>query len=376
MQRTENINSFIVMDIVKKAREYKDSIHFEVGEPDLKASKSVQEALQQAVESKRFSYTESLGLKSLREEIAKHYKRVYDVDVNYKNILITPGTSGAFLVAYSLTCDYGKTLGFSDPGYPCYKNISYLLNIEPKRVNVYKDTNYQITKEHLKGLKLSALQISNPANPTGNIYESSNLKELIDYANSNSIAFISDELYHGLVYDAPIKSALNFSKDVFVINGFSKYYLMPGFRVGWLIVPDAYIKKAEEIAQNIFISAPTISQYSALKAFDYNYLEETTKLFKERRDYMYNELKSLFSIPKLPQGAFYIWADISKYESDSQVFAKKLFDSTRVAVTPGIDFGKNGTEKYVRFAYTTSLDNIKEGIARIKDFLKSEYGVV
>ncbi len=373
MERIENINSFIVMDIVQKSREFNDSIHFEIGEPDLEPPLRVQELAKKAIDNKNFSYTNSMGLKELRVEISKHYKRVYAVDVNWENILITPGTSGAFLVAYSLTCDYNKNLAFSDPGYPCYKNISNLLHINPVKIEVFSDTNYQITKESLKNRSIDALQISNPANPTGNIYDNKNLKELINYCNQNSIAFISDELYHGLVYNKKIKSALNFSKDVFVINGFSKYFLMPGFRVGWLIVPDSYRKKAEEIAQNIFISAPTISQYSAIGAFDYNYLQTKTDIFKARRDYMYNNLKDIFEIPALPEGAFYIWANISKYEQDSQIFAKKLFDKTHVAITPGIDFGTNKTNKYVRFAYTTSLDNIKEGIKRIKQFIKQEY---
>ncbi len=373
MQRLKGISSFIVMDIVKKAREHSDSIHFEIGEPDLKPNPKVELAAIKALQESKFGYTQSLGLQSLREKIAKHYSSTYGIDLDYKNIIITPGTSGAFLVAYSLTCDYNGSLGFSDPGYPCYKNISNLLYINPTKIEVFSNSNFQITKEHLNGLNLSALQISNPANPTGNIYDYSNLKELIEYCNKHSIAFISDELYHGLTYDTKVETALKFSKDVFVINGFSKYYLMPGFRVGWLIVPDNYIKKAEEIVQNIFISAPTISQYAALDAFDYSYLKSSKNIFKTRRDYLYNELSKLFKIPTLPSGAFYIWADISKYENNSQIFAQKLFSKTHVAVTPGIDFGTNQAEKYVRFAYTTNLENIKEGIKRIKKFLKDEY---
>ena len=367
--RIKNITSFLVMDIVKKARKYKDAIHFEVGQPDLNPSPNVKEALHQAVNDNNFFYTESLGLKELRVKVQQHYKDIYGVEVNKNNILITPGTSGAFLVAYSLTCDYNKELGFSDPGYPCYKNISYLLNIQPSLLNVSKETNFQIFPEQLENKTLDALQISNPSNPTGNIYNREDLALLIEYCLKNNIHFISDELYHGLVYDEPISTALEFSHDVFVINGFSKYYCMPGFRVGWIIVPDKFIKKAEAIAQNIFISAPTLSQFSAIEAFDYKYLEKNKEIFRERRDYLYNELKSIFDIPIFPQGAFYIWVDISKYSDNSFIFAKDLFDKTKVAVTPGIDFGDNQTHKYVRFAYTIDIESIKEGIARIKIFL-------
>jgi len=367
--RTKKITSFLVMDIVKKARKYKDAIHFEVGQPDLNPSPNVKEALHKAVNDNNFFYTESLGLKELRVEIQQHYKDTYGVEVNKNNILITPGTSGAFLVAYSLTCDYNQQLGFSDPGYPCYKNISYLLNIKPNLLKVSKETNFQISPEQLENKKLDALQISNPSNPIGNIYNSEDLALLIKYCLKNNIDFISDELYHGLVYDEPISTALEFSQDVFVINGFSKYYCMPGFRVGWIIVPNKFIKKAEAIAQNIFISAPTLSQFSAIEAFDYTYLEKNKEIFKERRDYLYNELKNIFDIPIFPQGAFYIWVDISKYSDDSFIFAKDLFDKTKVAVTAGIDFGDNETHKYVRFAYTIDMESIKEGISRIKSFL-------
>ena len=368
--RLDEISSFIVMDIVREANRFSDAIHFEVGQPDLPPAPKVVKELCN-IPNSGFGYTPSMGLKSLQEAIAMHYKEVYGVSVDSKNILITPGTSGAFLVAFALACDYSGNLGISDPGYPCYKNISHLLNINPVAINVYKDSNYQITKEHLKGLNLDALQISNPANPTGNIYDNSNLEELIEYCLDNNIAFISDELYHGLTYDVKIDSALKYSDEVFVINGFSKYFCMPGFRVGWLIVPDRFIKKAEEIAQNIFISAPTISQYAAINAFDYEYLKGVNLEFKRRRDYLYNELKDIFKIESIPQGAFYIWADISKYSNDSLDFSKKLLQDLHVATTPGIDFGKNGTNRYIRFAYTRESEHLKEGVERIKRYLGS-----
>jgi len=369
MKRLKDLTPFIVMDIVKEAAKYGDTIHFEIGQPDLLPSPKVKEALLKAAQENRFSYTQTEGLEILREKIAAHYKKVYDIEINPKNILLTPGTSGAFLVVYSLALDYGEKIGFADPGYPSYKNFAYVLDIEPVFIDVFKDSNYCITKEHLKNLKIDALQISNPSNPIGNIYSNENLKELIDYCEKEGIAFISDELYHGLTFEKKPQSALKFSENVFVINGFSKFFCMPGFRLGWIIVPNKFLKKAVEIAQNLFISSPTLSQYAAIKAFDYEYLENVNKTYKKRRDFLYDNLKEIFEIPVKPEGAFYIWADTSKYSSDSFYFCKEILEKTHVALTPGIDFGKNETKKYVRFSYTNSIKNMREGVERIKDFL-------
>ncbi len=357
------------MQIVKEAAKFKDAIHFEVGQPDLHPPLGVKKKLLEAVDKDRYSYTESLGLLKLREKIKEHYKTIYNIKISEKNILITPGTSGAFLVAYSLCLDYKENLGFSDPGYPCYKNFSYLLDINPIFIKVFKESNYQITKDHIKNIPLKALEISNPANPTGNVYEKENLKELIGYCNEKGIYFISDELYHGLTYEKRAYSALEFSDEVFVINGFSKYFCMPGFRVGWIIVPDRFVKKAEEIAQNLFISAPTLSQYAALGAFDYEYLSKVRDIFKQRRDFLYKNLKNIFYIPSIPNGAFYIWADISKYSDNSLLFCRELLDKTHVAVTPGVDFGNNKTNKFIRLAYTIDIEKMEEGVERIKKFL-------
>ena len=369
MQRLKDLTPFIVMDIVKEAAKYSDTIHFEIGQPDILPSPKAKEALLKAAQENRFTYTQTEGLKILREKIAVHYKKVYDIEINPENILLTPGTSGAFLVIYSLALDCGERIGFADPGYPSYKNFAYILDIEPIFINVFKDTNYCITKEHLKSVKIDALQISNPSNPTGNIYSDENLKELIEYCEKEGIAFISDELYHGLTYEKKSQSALKFSKNVFVINGFSKYFCMPGFRLGWIIVPDRFLRKAQMLAQNLFISPPTLSQYAALNAFDYEYLENVKKTYKKRRDFLYDSLKEIFEIPTKPQGAFYIWVNISKYSNDSFYFCKEILDKIHVALTPGIDFGKNETKKYVRFSYTNSIKNMREGIERMKDFL-------
>jgi len=365
------MSSFIVMDIVREAQKYDDTIHFEIGQPDLNPSPKVKQRLQQALDDNKFAYTESKGLEELREKISLMYKQNYNVDVDKNRIILTPGTSGAFLVAYTLTLKHKHNLGLSDPSYPCYKNFANMLDINPCFMNIDKTTNYELTVNHLQGKDINALQISSPCNPTGNLYSKDNLEELINYCDDNNISFISDELYHGLTYEQNAHTALEFSDNAFVINGFSKYYCMPGMRLGWIIVPDSLAREAEIIAQNIFISAPTLSQYAALEAFDDEYLNSIRDIFKERRDYLYKELNDIFDVDAKPDGAFYLWANVSKYTDDSFSFAKELLENIHIATTPGVDFGANKTNEYLRFAYTRDIAHMKEGINRLKKYLET-----
>ena len=194
---------------------------------------------------------------------------------------------------------------------------------------------------------------------------------MVEYCEENNIHLISDEIYHGLVYDNEEHTALEFSDNAIVINGFSKYFCMPGFRLGWIILPEKFIRKAEIILQNVFIAPPTVSQIAALGAFDYEYLKTITQEYKKRRDYLYNELKELFTIDAKPEGAFYIWANIEKYSNNSYEFTKKILEDIHVAITPGVDFGKNNTDKYIRFAYTKDIDHLKEGVERLKSYLSN-----
>jgi len=368
--RIDKVSPFIVMDIVKESQKYKDTIHFEIGEPDLDASEKVYHALDKAIKEKKLHYTESLGLLELREKIAEFYAKKYRVDVSPDRILITCGTSGGFLIVYSILLNAGEKLALTDPGYPCYKNFSYLLDEVPILIPVDKSTDYQLTSEHLKAYTdIKAVQISSPSNPTGNIYSEEVLKELIQYCEEKDIYFISDEIYHGLVYDKREHTALEFSDKAIVVNGFSKYFCLPGLRLGWVILPKDLVRKAEIVMQNVFISAPTLSQYGALEAFDYEHLNNVTHTFKKRRDFLYSQLKDIFDIDVKPEGAFYIWANIEKYSNDSYRFSKELLEKIHVAVTPGIDFGKNNTHKYIRFAYTREISHLEEGVKRLKEYL-------
>lgn len=352
-----------------------DVIHLEVGEPDLDAPPAVIEAFTKAVKDGKYKYTSALGLMELREAIADYYHRRYGVDISPGRIAITPGTSGAFLVVYAMLLESGQKIALSDPSYPCYKNFSYILDTEPVFIPVNEETGFCITAEQLKKHKeITAVQISSPSNPIGNVYDSSRLSELIDYSQREKIAFISDEIYHGLVYDEKERTALEYSDDVIVINGFSKYFCMPGLRIGWMILPEGLMRKAEMAIQNVFIAANTPAQYAALNAFDEKHLDTVRDEFRKRRDYLYESLSGLFLIPQKPLGAFYIWADIGKYGLKGTEFADRLLNESRVAITPGIDFGSNETERFVRLAFTRPASELKEGIKRINAFLAGLQG--
>jgi len=368
----DRISPFIVMDILAKARTMPDAVHMEVGEPDLPPSERVMEAYARAIRDRKFHYTPAMGLLELREKISEHYRTTYGVSVSPERIVITPGTSGAFMVVFSMLTDMEKRLLLSDPSYPCYKNFAYFLGTEPLFVPVYKDTGYEITPEAIGSRDdIGAMVISSPANPTGNLYRDESIRNLIRAAEEKGFHFISDEIYHGLVYDRDEHTALEYSDRVIVINGFSKYFCMPGFRVGWMILPGELVRRAEIIVQNIFIAANTPSQYAAVEAFDVPYLQRVKETFKMRRDYLYSELKHVLTIDAVPDGAFYIWADVSRYTRDSMDFCRKLLEEKAVAVTPGIDFGRNRTDQYVRFAYTQDVSRLKTGVERLKEFLET-----
>ncbi len=367
----EKISPFMVMDILREARALPGAVHMEVGEPDLPPSEKVREALLRAVSDQKFYYTPAKGLVELREKISDYYKKRYSVEISPERIIITPGTSGAFLVVFALVTDEQRRLVLSDPSYPCYKNFSYFLQTRPLFIPVDSSSNYQITPEMLEDIEgAGAVMVSSPSNPTGTVYDPPVFERLIEVAEKKGLWFISDEIYHGLEYEDKVRSALEFSDRAIVINGFSKYFCMPGFRVGWMILPEELVRKAEIIVQNIFIAANTPAQYAATEAFDEDYLSTVRETFRQRRDFLYSRLKELFRIDAPPEGAFYIWVDISNYSNNSVEFCRRLLKQKAVAITPGVDFGENNTIRYVRFAYTRNIDELEEGVKRIKEFLR------
>lgn len=379
-RRIEGISPFHVMALLQRARQLerqgRDVIHMEIGEPDFPTPRRIVEAGLKQISSGSVKYTPATGLPELRQRIAEHYLARYAVSVDPGRIIVTPGASGAFLLGLGISLDPGKQLLMADPCYPCNSNFVKLFDGRPKLVAVDATTDYQLTDElirHHWDVDCAGALITSPSNPTGTLIAPDALAQAIAAVNGLDGFFYSDEIYHGLVYGARAASALQFSQDVFVINSFSKFFGMTGWRVGWLVLPEAYVEAAEKLAQNIFIAAPTHSQYAALAAFDpetLTELEERREQFEKRRDFLYGRLLELgFKIPNKPEGAFYIYADGSDITEDSFRFAHDLLETEAVALTPGIDFGVNRAEHFIRFSYAVSIDRMKTATERLQHFI-------
>ncbi len=380
-RRMKEIDAFYVMGILARARELeadgRSIIHMEIGEPDFISPEPVVRAGIEALQAGETHYTPAVGLPALREAIARYYKESYGVDVAPRRIVITPGASGALLLALGVLIDPGDEVLMADPGYPCNRHFVRMFEGRPRSMPVGPETAYQLT-DGLLGQSLSkntrAVMLASPSNPTGTLVDAEQMKAMCGRAAGQGAAMLVDEIYHGLVYDERrVQTALAFSDDVFVLNSFSKYFGMTGWRLGWLVVPDTYVDAVDRLAQNIFLAASTPAQYAALSAFSketQKVLEQRRDEFRVRRDYLLPALRELgFNIPVTPQGAFYLYADCSAFTNDSFVFARQLLEEAGVAVTPGCDFGEHLAEQHIRFAYTTSLDNLREGVERIKQFL-------
>lgn len=378
--RMNDISPFFVMELLQRAKQLerlgRDIIHMEIGEPDFPTPKSVIDAGVQLLHSGQVKYTPAAGLMQLREKIADFYQQQYEVKLNPHRIFITPGASGAFLLALGACLNPGDEVIMSDPCYPCNSNFIKLYGGQCQFVAVDADTGYQLNagliEQHWTEHSKAAL-IASPSNPTGTVISDLNLKQSIQSVHRLNGCFFSDEIYHGLIYDRQATSALQFSDDVFVFNSFSKYFGMTGWRIGWLVVPEDFIPAIEKLAQNIFISTATHSQYAALEAFSNENLQELERrrqAFAKRRDFLYQNLLALgFDIAVKPEGAFYIYANCAKFTDDSFQFALDLLETEGVAVTPGKDFGKNAANQYLRFAYTTSIERMAEAMQRLEKFL-------
>lgn len=379
--KMEKITSFHVMEVMSRAKalesQGRNIIHMEVGEPDFTTPQPIIDQGVRFLQTGEVHYTEAQGLLILRKKIAAYYLKQYQVVVPPERIFITPGASGALTIALAAVLEHGDEVLMADPGYPCNSNLTALFGGCPKAINVSVEDDFQLTAERVLehwGTRTKGVMLASPSNPTGNIIPAKNLARLVKVIEQKSGFLISDEIYHGLVYDQPVVSALSFFDQAFVINSFSKFFGMTGWRLGWLIVPEYAINAANRLLQNLYISAPSHSQYAALAAFDeatQQVLLQRRDEFKHRRDVLYAGLIELgFVIPHKPHGAFYIYADCSNFTENSYAFALELLEKQGVAVTPGVDFGSNEPERYLRFAYTTSIDRIEEGLQRIKAFLQ------
>jgi len=373
-KRAKEITPFIVMDVLDRARamEHKgiNIIHLEVGEPDFDTPQCVKDAACKALEEGHTHYTHSLGNLELREAICKHYFKTYNVSVCPDQIVITSGTSPAMLLIFSVLLEEGDQVIISDPHYACYPNFIRFVQGVPVTVPVYEEDGFQYRPEAIKekiAKKTKAILINSPSNPTGNLLSESRMRAIAEF----SPYIISDEIYHGLVYEGKEHSILEFTDNAFVLNGFSKLYAMTGLRLGYLIAPKPFVRPIQKIQQNFFISANSVVQIAAITA-----LEKTGEdvarmknIYNERRRYMVKRLKEIgFGITVEPTGAFYVFANAKHISKDSYKLAFDILEKAHVGVTPGIDFGNNG-EGYLRFSYANSIENIIEGLDRMENYL-------
>ncbi|GAB6042290.1 pyridoxal phosphate-dependent aminotransferase [Endothiovibrio diazotrophicus] len=383
-RRMEAIQPFYVMDLLARARaleaQGRSIIHMEVGEPDFVTPEPIVRAGIGALERGAVHYTPAVGLPALREAIAGHYRERFAIDLDPGRVVVTPGASGALQLTLGVLVNPGERVLMADPGYPCNRHFVRLFEGETRAVPVGPESGYQLTAELVErhwgddgdGAAVAVLAAS-PANPTGTVIPADELAAIAEVCRRRGGTLIVDEIYHQLVYDREPFTALAAGDDLFVINSFSKYFGMTGWRLGWIVAPEGYVRAIDKLAQNIFLSAPTPAQHAALAAFTPEcraITEARRREFQARRDHLLPALRGLgFEIPLTPEGAFYLYADVGAFTDDSYAFAERLLEEAGVALTPGRDFGAHRPERHMRIAYTTSLENLREGVERIGDFL-------
>lgn len=379
--RVDDIQPFFVMDLLARARELesqgRDIVHMEIGEPDFPTSAPVIEAGRQALLDEKTHYTPALGLPALRKKISQYYQQEFSVDVDPKRIVITPGASGALQLALATLVNPEDKVIMADPGYPCNRHMVRMFEGKTISVPVTEQSAYQLTPEliqHNWDKQTVAAMIASPSNPTGTRLEKTAMQKIISTVQELNGALIVDEIYQGLVYQAENYTALEFSEDIIIVNSFSKYFGMTGWRLGWMVVPDDMIDAIDRIAQNIFLAPSTPAQYAAIEAFSdasMNIMHKRRDEFQKRRDYLLPALRKIgFKISTEPQGAFYIYADCSALTKDSFKLSQDLLEQAGVAVTPGKDFGQYKADQHLRFAYTQPVDRLEQGVSRLTEFFK------
>jgi len=381
------IQPFHVMKILGEAKALEASgksvIHMEIGEPDFASLPCVHQAASKAAEQGLTHYTPTMGLPALREKLADFYHNFYHAKVDVSNIMITPGSSSALQVVLTALLNPGDKVVLTDPAYPCNRQFVNLLHGELLTIPVSHETQYQLNltllKQHWQdGTKV--VMVASPANPTGTIIEQSELMAMANFLAEKNAYFIVDEIYQGLVYDRPAESILAndaLPDNVIVINSFSKFFGMTGWRLGWTVAPSHLIPILDRLGQNLFLAAPTPSQYGALQVLEKEALAELElrrQTFEKRRNTLYNAMQEAgFTLKTLPKGAFYLYWDISEYSQDSQAFCSELLNETGVAITPGKDFGDFNANTHVRLAYTCDLKKLTKAIEKIKIFIQKSF---
>jgi aspartate/methionine/tyrosine aminotransferase len=377
--RRSAVEPFIVMDVMRAAVDREEAgahvIHMEVGQPGGKAPQAVLAAARAALEDGRIAYTEALGLRRLRARIARHYGEAHGLDVPVERIAVTTGSSAGFMLAFLAAFDPGERIAIAAPGYPAYRNIMTALGLEVVDIPTRAETRHVITpamlaEAHRKS-PLAGVLIASPANPSGTVMEPQALAALIDAARDLRIRFISDEIYHRLVYEGVAETALAASPETIVINSFSKYYCMTGWRIGWMVLPEELVRPVERLAQNLYISAPDISQRAAIAAFD-----ATEELDRVRAGYAASRRLLLDRLPALGfedlypcDGAFYVYASCRRFSNDSLDFTRRMLAEAGVAATPGADFDRLNGHAYLRFSFAGTGTDMAEGMARLAKWL-------
>lgn len=377
--RRSHIDPFIVMEVMRAANEREaegaDIIHMEVGQPGTPAPRPVLEAAKRALDNDKLGYTEALGLPRLRERIADHYRSHYGQHVDPAQVVVTTGSCGGFVLAFLATLDTGARMALPSPGYPCYRHILSALGAEPVTIETGADTRWVPAPQHLEQLKgegaLQGLLLASPANPTGTMLTEAALIDLCAACERLGLWFVSDEIYHGLDYGERAQTALAHSPSAIVINSFSKYFSMTGWRIGWMVVPQGLVRTVERLAQNLYISPPTLSQHAAIAAFDaIEELEAYKAAYAENRQLLMEELpRAGFTEILPPDGAFYLYADVRHLTNDSGEFAKAMLREAGVAATPGTDFDEARGNAYLRFSYAGTREDMAEAAKRLKAWL-------
>jgi aspartate/methionine/tyrosine aminotransferase len=371
-----DIAPFVVMDVMEAAarleRAGRRVLHLEVGQPSTPAPRPVLEAAARGLTEDVLGYTVSVGVPALRDAIAAHYGRSYGLAVDPARIVVTTGSSGAFLLAFLAAFDAGARVAVAAPSYPCYRNILQSLDVEPVQVPCGPETRYELTPELLDGLgRIDGVIVASPSNPTGSMIDRPRMAALAAWCEARGATLISDEIYHGIDYGFAPVTAASVSDRAVVINSFSKYFSMTGWRIGWMIVPGDMLRTVEKLAQNLFISAPTLSQLAAVAAFD-----ATEELDGHVARYARSRALILDTLPKLgltsfapPDGAFYVYADVSPWTGDSVDFCARLLEATGVAVTPGVDFDPARGRRTLRFSYARDPAIVAEAMERLAGFV-------
>ena len=369
------IDPFIVMDIMERANAVEKKgqtvVHMEVGQPGTSAPKAAKDFLKASMEDNPMGYTVALGLPDLRKKIAELYGDWYGLDVDWNRIIITGGSSAGFILSFTALFDKLDKVGLPNPGYPSYRQIIKTLELDPVLINTTKKNKFQPTPNDLSRYNINGLLIASPGNPTGSMIEREPLEALVNYCVDRKVSLISDEIYHGIQYDMKPSTVLEYTDSCYIINSFSKYFSMTGWRIGWIIVPKEHVRVVERIQQNMFICASHASQILALGSFESkNELEKNLETYRENRKILLSALPEIgFNNIAPPDGAFYLYIDISEFSSDSYDFTIKMLNIGGVAITPGIDFDPIKGKSKIRISYARSTPEILKGIKRMKIFM-------